>query len=375
MDLITSLPKTKRGYTAIVVFVDRLTKMVHIVPTVNEVNAPQLAQVFFHSVFKLHGLPKAIISDRDTRFTSAFWGALWTLLGTKLSMSTAFHPQTDGQTERMNCTLEDMLRAYVGPLHNDWDLHLTAAEFAYNNSKQASTGFSPFFLNYGFHPRTPADVATGAERVQAAADWLDAFQRDLADAKTSLGKAQQRQAEYADRSRRDEQFKVGDKVMLNTSNIDQRGAGRSRKLQPKWIGPFTIQKCISPVACRLDLPGSFKLHPVFHTSMLKPHFDGKQQFPERDATAEPPPLWHEGVHPVYEIESVIGKKAARSAPIAGAAAGPLYDYLVKWRGHPDSEAKWFPATELTHIQDLIDAFEQQQQADAPQPQDTAAANS
>ena len=136
-----------------------------------------------------------------------------------------------------------------------------------------------------------------------------------------------------------------------------------------------MQQVISPVAYRLDLPGSFKLHPVFHVSVLKAFADGKAQFPHRDATAEPPPLWHEGVHPVYEIQSIIGKKAAtgraQGQPAAGAAAGPLWDYLVKWRGHPDSEARWFPATELTHVQDLIDAFEQQQAGEAASSQPAA----
>ncbi|KAJ9522565.1 hypothetical protein QJQ45_008331 [Haematococcus lacustris] len=149
MDLITQLPVTPTGHDAIVVFVDKLTKMIHTVPTTTTVSAPDLAQLFFDSVFRYHGLPKVIISDRDPGFTSTFWQQLFAKTGTHLNISTANHPQTDGQTERANRTLEDMLRNYVSPHHTDWDNHLTAAEFAYNASVQASTGYSPFMLNSG----------------------------------------------------------------------------------------------------------------------------------------------------------------------------------------------------------------------------------
>ncbi|KAJ9522563.1 hypothetical protein QJQ45_008332 [Haematococcus lacustris] len=149
MDLITQLPVTPTGHDAIVVFVDKLTKMIHTVPTTTTVSAPDLAQLFFDSVFRYHGLPKVIISDRDPGFTSTFWQQLFAKTGTHLNISTANHPQTDGQTERANRTLEDMLRNYVSPHYTDWDNHLTAAEFAYNASVQASTGYSPFMLNSG----------------------------------------------------------------------------------------------------------------------------------------------------------------------------------------------------------------------------------
>jgi hypothetical protein len=138
MDLITQLPKTRSGHDAIVVFVDKLSKMVHYAPTKTQVTAPELASLFVKEVVRHHGVPESIISDRDPRFTSNFWRSVWQQLGTKLSMSTAYHPQSDGQTERANRTLEDMLRAYVSYRQDDWDKHLIAAEIAYNNSLQAS---------------------------------------------------------------------------------------------------------------------------------------------------------------------------------------------------------------------------------------------
>ena len=141
------------------VFVDRLSKRAHFIPSTTEATAPDIARIFFDNIFKYHGLPKALISDRDPKFTSQFWQALFKLLGTKLSMSTAYHPQTDGQTERMNRTLEEMLRAYTTYHQNKWDEHLSAAEFAYNNSKQASTEMTPFELDIGQHPVTPLELA------------------------------------------------------------------------------------------------------------------------------------------------------------------------------------------------------------------------
>lgn len=160
MDLITQLPRTKSGNDAIVVVVDKYSKMLHCFPTTTTVTAPQLAKLFFDEIVRHHGVPSSIISDRDPRFTSSFWQQLWKQLGTKLAMSTAYHPQTDGQTERANRTIEEMLRAYVNSKQNDWDQHLTAVEIAYNNSKQMSTGFSPFYLNYGQHPSTPLSVSS-----------------------------------------------------------------------------------------------------------------------------------------------------------------------------------------------------------------------
>jgi hypothetical protein len=354
MDLVTQLPKTRRGHTAIVTFVDRLTKMVHFAPVGTDIDAPTLAHVFFSVVFKLHGLPKHIVSDRDPRFMSKFWEALFKLMGTKLAMSTAFHPQTDGQTERAHRTLEDMLRAYVNDKHDDWDLHLAAAEFAYNNSRQASTGFTPFYLNYGIHPLTPSQVqfSTGNK---AAEDFTRALHMDLNQAKEKLAQAQQRQARFADSRRRDGEFRIGEKVMLSTAHLQQLGAGKTRKFQAKFIGPFEIIQVISPVAYKLALPRSLRMHPVFHASLLRPHKDGRDRFPLRERYSRPPPVWSEGQDKLWEVDRIIGKRAPPHAE-SGAA-----EYLVLWRGYPESEADWLPHSELTHLQDLIDQFEHTQQ--------------
>ncbi|KAJ9511713.1 hypothetical protein QJQ45_018018 [Haematococcus lacustris] len=192
LDLITQLPNTTAGHDAIAVFVDKLTKMIHAV----------------------------IVSDRDPRFTSTFWQELFKLTGTHLNMSTANHPQTDGQTERANRTLEDMLRNFVSPHHDDWDQHLTAAEFAYNASVQASTGYSPFRLNSGQEPYTPLTLAAPHVSVpgdnESAAAYVHRMAADLASATHHLVKAQERQTTNANKKRSDHTFAVGDMVYLAT---------------------------------------------------------------------------------------------------------------------------------------------------------------
>lgn len=191
MDFITQLPLTKAGNDAIVVFVDMLSKMVHFVPTKTNASAPEIARIFFDSVFRLHGL------------------------GTKLAMSTAFHPQTDGQTERANRTLEDMLRAYVSYDQKDWDTHLTAAEFACNSAPNASTQMSPFKMNSGREASTPASLFQPVQtNVQSTEEFLVSMSNLTKRAQDTLAVAKARQEKYANKDRRTESFEVGEEVKI-----------------------------------------------------------------------------------------------------------------------------------------------------------------
>ena len=192
-DLVTDLPNSY-GYTAVAVFVDRLTKMVHFAPCTKEVTAPDYAQLFVDSVFRLHGLPDVIVSDRDPHFTSKFWRSLFDLLGTDLRFSTAFHPQTDGQSERTIQTLENFLRPYVERHPTEWSRQLPLAEFAANNAVNVATGYSPFYLNSGDHPLLPTALmrgigSTSVEAVQVMTDWLKTA---LEEAQANLSLAQSR---------------------------------------------------------------------------------------------------------------------------------------------------------------------------------------
>jgi hypothetical protein len=352
MDLITQLPKSRAGHDAIVVFVDKLSKMVHLVATKTDVTAPQLAEIFWRTVVRHHGLPSSIVSDRDPRFTGHFWRALWKCLGTQLTMSTAFHPQTDGQTERANRTLEEMLRSYVSFQQKDWDEHLVAAELAFNASKHASTGFTPFYLNGGREVSVPLDLALEEARTTRqpdAAARIQQLHRDLEAAKEHLLKAQQRQAHHADKHRREVCFKVGDEVLLSTAHLKMIGGGdRTAKFTYKYIGPFKIKRVVNNNAYELDLPPQMQIHPVLNVSRLKAYHDGRVAFPLRTrADTRPPPALTSSDGDDYEVESILAKRGK----------GARTEYLVRWRGWPIWEATWERRRNLDGAAEALDTFE------------------
>jgi len=185
MDFITGLPCTPRGHDAVMVMCDRLSKMVRFAPCTKDTSTTQVATLFIQHVFANHGMPSVLISDRDTRFTSHLWQELQQQLGTKHKLSTAFHPQTDGQTERVNRVLEEYLRHYISDVQTDWDQWLPLAEFAYNNSWHEAIGTTPFFMNYGRHPRLPSGP-TGPARFPTVDAMVNTINDVVAKAKVRL---------------------------------------------------------------------------------------------------------------------------------------------------------------------------------------------
>ena len=198
MDFITGLPKTKRNNDSIMVVVDKLSKAAHFIPVQSTYKAAQIAHVFMQNVFKLHGLPKTIISDRDVKFTSAFWRTLFAELGTQLNFSTTYHPQTDGQTERVNQVVEDMLRAYVMQQPMLWEEYLHLVEFAYNNGYHTSTQLSPFEVLYGRKCRTPSNWGGPEDRLSLGPDMLKEMEDMVKRVRANLKAAQDRQKKFAD---------------------------------------------------------------------------------------------------------------------------------------------------------------------------------
>jgi len=353
MDLITQLPRSRNGNDAIVVFVDKLTKMVHYVATTTTVSAPQLATLFMREVVRLHGVPESILSDRDPRFTAHFWRAFWSQLGTTLTMSTAYHPQTDGQTERANRTLEEMLRARINFKQTDWDDHLAVAELAINNAQQASTGFSPFRLNYGQEVQLPLDQAIAGLRPSnnpEAAERISRLKADLALAHTNIGRAQQRQARYADQHRRAVTFRVGDSVLLSTAHLKMIGDDkRTPKFACKYFGPFKVKRVANANAYELDLPASLRIHPVLNIDRLKAYRDGAALFPSRpppDSRPPPESVLESGAEE-YEVESILASRGS----------GARAQYLVKWRGYPHWESTWEKASNLSGSRALVADYE------------------
>jgi hypothetical protein len=240
VDHITSLPMSN-GFNELMVVVDRFTKMAHFIPSHSEDDAVATARRYLDGVVKHHGLPKTIVSDRGTKFTSVWWREMLRMMDTVPNYSTAFHPESDGQTERTNQTIELYLQLYCGFQQDDWQSLLAMAEFAYNNSYHSSTGMSPFYCNSGWHPRMAIMVwDSNVPDVRAYAAKLEEVH---VKAREMLRRARESARKFADRKRIDvpeEGFRVGDLVLLDRRNI--KTMRPAKKLDDKYLGPFRIEK-------------------------------------------------------------------------------------------------------------------------------------
>lgn len=342
MDFIVQLPCTTAGHDSILVVIDRLSKLVHLIPTTTEATALDVANLVIKEVVKHHGLPSSIVSDRDSKFTSHFWGHVMASMGTKLKMSTSFHPQTDGQTERVNRMIQEYLRHFVSAEQDDWDELLPLAEFALNDSYQESIGTTPFYLTYGQHPNRPA-IQT-LTKAPGANNWVSNIDTAIKRARDLIQAAQQRQKAYANQRRRELELQVGQKVLLSTKNIRLKSPG-THKLLPRYIGPFTVAKRVGNVAYQLELPSTMKMHNVFHVSLLKPyHSDGSYQ--------PPPPLFVLDDDLYYEVEAVLQHKDVRRKGVTKGYTTRYY--LIKWKGYGHEHNTWEPEDNLT--QGALDSY-------------------
>uniref|UniRef100_A0A8R7VAA2 Integrase catalytic domain-containing protein n=1 Tax=Triticum urartu TaxID=4572 RepID=A0A8R7VAA2_TRIUA len=271
MDFVEGLPKSE-GYDAIMVVVDRFTKFAHFVPLRHPFTAAQVAKSFWDNIVKPHGVPASVVSDRDKVFTSALWRELLAGAGTKLLYSTAYHPQTDGQSERVNQCTEMYLRCAVHDTPRQWRKWLPSAEFWYDSSYHASLRCSPFKALYGVEANmgsmgawqhTPPIMRDGEE-------WDWAMHTD--NLRAQLERAQKRFKKYADINRTERSFQIGEQVLLKLQpHVQKSLASRPcAKLAYKFFGPFKILDKIGNLAYRLDLPQDSRIHPIFHISQLKP---------------------------------------------------------------------------------------------------------
>ncbi|GKB12724.1 ty3-gypsy retrotransposon protein [Tanacetum coccineum] len=271
MDFVTKLPRTSGGHDTIWVIVDRLTKSAHFLCMREDYKMERLDRLYLNEIVARHGVPISIISDRDSRFTSRFWQSMQEALGTRLDMSTAYHPQTDGQSERTIQTLEDMLRACVLDFGGSWDVHLPLVEFSYNNSYHSSVRCAPFEALYGRKCRSPIMWAEVGEGQLIGPELVQETTEKISQIKDRLKAARDRQKSYADKRRKPLEFSVGDYVLLKVS--PWKGVvrfGKKGKLAPRFVGPFEIIEKIGPVAYRLDLPEELNgVHDTFHVSNLK----------------------------------------------------------------------------------------------------------
>lgn len=351
MDFIVKLPEsiepgTRRRCDSILVIVCRLTKYAYFLPTRENINAEELAYEIMRSVVSRHGMPKQFISDRDKLFTSKFWNTLLAKLGSKSKLSTSFHPQTDGQTERTNQTLEQYLRMYVNYEQSNWVDLLPTAQFAFNSAKSSTTGESPFHANHGYEPTAygePRKIESLSESARERADkYVQTYER-LRKAISDRNKSAQ---QYANKRRVEgPTLKEGDKVfLLRGKNIKTKRP--SGKLDNVKIGPFQVKRVVGPVNYELLLPTSMRIHPIFHISRLEPAPQNAEITKDIQLEVD---------ETDYEVERI--KDLRRF--------GRQWKYLVKWQGYEDTHNTWEPLKNLRGCQEAVSLYHQRHPEKVP----------
>ncbi|KAA0040658.1 hypothetical protein IC582_025605 [Cucumis melo] len=288
MDFIVALPKS-HGFGTIMVVVDRFSKYATFIPCSPDVKVDEAARLFFKNVVKLWGIPKSIISDRDPRFTGKFWRELFKLMGIELNFSTSFHPQSDGQTERINALLEQYLRHYVSVHQKDWATLLDVAQFSYNLQRSEATGKSPFEIIMNQQPNTSGALIAPYEGPNPSAfNFAKQWHEEQDISRACLEKAARRMKKWADKKRRPKEYEIGDKVLVKLLPNQFKSLRKVHKgLVRRYEGPFSIIERVGKAAYKVELPPKLKIHNVFHVSMLKP-FHEDQEDPNRSKTSRAP---------------------------------------------------------------------------------------
>ena len=421
IDFVGPLPRTPDYFNYILVAVDKFSKQGHFIPTTTNVTAKETAELLLNNVVRLHGLPEAIISDRGHEFVASLFQEVWKAMGTELRMSTAYHPQSDGQTERLNRELEQQLRTHANRTGTNWKQWLSVVEMHYNSDVHESTGKTPYEMN-GVDWRDQWALAMRAPRAVLANEDANDLLRDIRttweDARQVMLKMREQQRKYADRRRRDERYQVGDLVMLSTEKL---AVGRG-KLKDRWVGPFPVTEAYdNGVNVRLELPDEYsRLHPVFHVERLKRFVPSAVNWPNRKQLSRPRAKLSDAKR--YWAVRIIGKKEEEKTFTERVAVGgqvsessqeepteveekeapptrrvsprdhassraalvppprvrkvktrlikvkkPTVYYKVEWEGYDESEATWHPVEWFTEqdLQWMIDDYEDQQRRHGP----------
>jgi hypothetical protein len=334
MDHITDLPLSAT-YDAILVVADRFTKQAHFIKANKTDDARTLARQFLDNIFRIHGLPNDIVSDRGATFTSQWWKEFLKMLKVKPNLSTAFHPQTDGQTERINQTIEQHLRTFCDYLQDDWTDLLPLAEHAYNCTHHSSIGMSPFYANLGYNPRL--SISLRETRTPAVHERLCKLKEVHQLARRNIQQAIEQHAKYANKKRSSAPpFQPGDRVWLLRRNI--KTTRPSDKLESKRLGPFRILSPIGQSAFRLDLPDTMRIHPVFHVSLLEPYHPNT--LPDRGMPAPPDPIIREDGQVAHIVEAIL------DSDYKGRGRNRRLEYFVHWEGYPIADRSWIFASDL-----------------------------
>lgn len=375
IDFVIKLPRTEFGHTGFLTIVDRLSKYVVLVPIrTKSDNSSALAhnsqeldvsgdipaaeytfQLLFDNWVKHFGVPQSIVSDRDTQFMSKFWQAAHSAWGTRLSPTTAYHPEGDGQTERTHRTVEEVLRTLTVNEQDRWDRWLTHATVAINTSPSATTRQTPHFAVFGREMRTPLTTLTEQHAVAPnATAMVQSYTDRINQLREAMLQAQRKQKLYADHKRRAERFNVGDYVYVTTQHL-RAPDDRSSKLKYKWAGPYCITREVNEVTFELDLhprKPAHQSHSTFHVSKLRRFYPRLHRFIDDRVDDVPylPDVDDDGDEE-YEVEQVLDKKRF------GTRTGNIVKYLIRWKGYSRYHDTWEPLSHLHNARDLINEFD------------------
>jgi hypothetical protein len=341
IDLITGLPESN-GFNAILVIVNRFSKMILLVAICDTLTSFQTAEIYRDHVWSKHRLPKKIISNRGPQFATQFMKDLHKLIGIETNLSTAFHPQTDRQTERINQEVEQYLRLFINHRQTNWNTWLSCAEFSYNDKVHSSTCFSPIFVNYGRHPDKGTSLPKEVKS-QSATEFAQTMESIWQETTSALRLAAEQMKHYYDQHRADTRdYQIGDLILLEESNLTT--IRPSKKLDHKRFGPFPIISKIGAAAYKLKLPRTWKtVWPVFNKVLLTPYTPPQSESQQKPP---PPPPVLVDQEPEYEVEEIIN---SRLTP------GKLR-YLVQWKGYDSHERTWEPPSNLKNASDAIQDF-------------------
>ena len=328
-DFITGLPKSQ-GNTAICVVIDRFSKAGRFIPLPKLPSAFETASLIFTHVFRVFGLPQDIVSDRGPQFTSQVWRAFCRLLGATASLSSGFHPQSNGQTERLNQDLETTLRSLARDNPASWSSWLPWAEYAHNTLQSSATGLSPFQCQFGFQPPLFPEQEIDAG-VPSVHHHMQRCRRVWNKTRRALLRSSRSAQTQANRRRRPApHFRPGQRVWLSSKDLPLHV--ESRKLAPRYVGPFKVIRRVNPVTYRLQLPRSLRIHPTFHVSLLRPVLSS----PHSPAPKAPPPPRVIDGGPVFTVRRLLDSRRVRGG----------LQYLVDWEGYGPEERSWVPARNI-----------------------------